>query len=333
MMITLYSFGPAFGLPDPSPFVTKAELLLKMAGQPFRTDTNGFNKAPKGKLPYIDDDGARIGDSTFIRWHLETKFGIDFDRGLTAEQRSVAWAFEKMAEDHLYWTVVDARCVNDVNFRKGPVAFFQRVPAPLRPLVIALMRRQVRKSLHAHGMGRHSPDEIVRLATRDVDSIADYLGSKPYFMGSEPTGVDATIFSFVAGALCQHFATPIRAAAERHDHLKRYVGRMTARYYPDLKEIAGAKPQPDTPRAATATRNAARFEKTTTPGHGRGLRELTRWPEGLPDRQDTLRFSADVLPRLVTSSYSTVCPSLSVESPARSTAEICTNTSFSPVEG
>jgi hypothetical protein len=28
-MITLYAFGPAFGLPDPSPFVTKAEVLLK----------------------------------------------------------------------------------------------------------------------------------------------------------------------------------------------------------------------------------------------------------------------------------------------------------------
>jgi hypothetical protein len=36
----------------------------------------------------------------------------------------------------------------------------------------------------------------------------------------------------------------------------------------------------------------------------------------------TLRFSAEVLPRLATSSYSTVCPSLSVERPAFSTAEI-----------
>src|ERR1700732_1490603 len=53
----------------------------------------------------------------------------------------------------------------------------------------------------------------------------------------------------------------------------------------------------------------------------------------LPPRQDTLRFSADALPRLVTSSYSTVCPSLSVLRPARSTAEIWTNTSLSPAEG
>ena len=240
-MITLYTFGPAFGLPDPSPFVTKAEVLLKMAGQPFQTDTGSFNKAPKGKLPYIDDDGVRIADSTFIRWHLEKKYGVDFDRGLSAEQRAIAWAFEKMAEDHLYWAVVDARWVDDGNFRKGPVVFFQKVPAPLRPIVIALVRRQVRKSLHAHGLGRHSPDEILRLAVHDVNSIADYLGSKPYFMGAEPTGVDATIFAFVAGALCPHFDTPIRDAAERHDNLRRYVGRMTGRYYPDVEAIAGCK--------------------------------------------------------------------------------------------
>ena len=63
-MITLYSFGPSNGLPEISPFVMKAEVLLKMAGLPFRTDTGGFRKAPKGKLPSIDDEGEIVADST-----------------------------------------------------------------------------------------------------------------------------------------------------------------------------------------------------------------------------------------------------------------------------
>jgi glutathione S-transferase len=71
--------------------------------------------------------------------------------------------------------------------------------------------------------------------------MAAYLGPKAFFMGAEPVGVDATVFSFVAGALCPTFETPIRCAAERHDNLKRYVGRMTARFYPDLREIAGCQ--------------------------------------------------------------------------------------------
>src|SRR5215468_10085743 len=164
-MITLYTFGPAFGLPDPSPFVTKVDVLLKMAGLSFRTDTGGFRKAPKGKLPYI-------ADSTFIRWHIEKKYGFDFDRGLEREQRATAWAFEKMAEEQLYWAVVNERWMNDGNFRKGPARFFQPVPAPLRPVVVGMVRRQIRKTLHGQGTGRHSEAEVTALATRSIEAIA-----------------------------------------------------------------------------------------------------------------------------------------------------------------
>lgn len=238
-MITLYGFGPAFGLPDPSPFVMKAEILLKMAGVPYAVQTGGLSKAPKGKLPYVVDDGEPIGDSTFIRWHLEKKYNIDFDRGLNAEQRAVAWAFEKMLEDNLYWAVVHDRWMDDANFAKGPRNFFRAVPAPIRPLVVAMIRRQVRQRLHGQGMGRHSSEEITALATRSIDATADFLGTKPYMMGAEPTGVDATSFAFVAGVLCPVFETPVRLAAERHDNLRGYADRMMARFYPGLSLPVG----------------------------------------------------------------------------------------------
>ena len=35
-MITLYGFGAGFGLPEISPFVTKTEVQLKMAGLAYR---------------------------------------------------------------------------------------------------------------------------------------------------------------------------------------------------------------------------------------------------------------------------------------------------------
>jgi glutathione S-transferase len=240
-MITLYTFGPAFGLPDPSPFVTKAEMLLKMANLPYRSDTSGFRKAPKGKLPYIDDEGERIADSTLIRWHIEQKYGVDFDQPLTPEERAIAWAFEKMAEEHLYWTLVDARWFQDANFRKGPAAFFAGVPAPIRPLVTTMVLRSLRRSFRGQGMGRHPRSDIERLGKRSIDATAEFLADKPFFIGAEPTGVDATMFPFAAGALCPVFDTPLRAAAERHDNLRRYVGRMAARFYPDFGDIAGCK--------------------------------------------------------------------------------------------
>ncbi|MEM8644063.1 MAG: glutathione S-transferase C-terminal domain-containing protein, partial [Pseudomonadota bacterium] len=65
----------------------------------------------------------------------------------------------------------------------------------------------------------------------------DFLGNKTFMMGHEPSGLDATAFAFLAGALCPLFETPLRTAVERHDNIKAYVSRMAERYYPDLAEF------------------------------------------------------------------------------------------------
>lgn len=72
-MITVYNFGPQFGLPDPSPFCMKAMVQIKMAGQRYERKDCDPRKAPKGKAPFITDDGQTIADTSFIRWHLEKK--------------------------------------------------------------------------------------------------------------------------------------------------------------------------------------------------------------------------------------------------------------------
>ena len=83
-MITLYTFGPFFGLPEASPFVMKGEMLLKLAGLEYQTNTRGFGKAPKGKLPYIRDGETLVADSTLIRLYIEQKYSFDFDRDALA---------------------------------------------------------------------------------------------------------------------------------------------------------------------------------------------------------------------------------------------------------
>ena len=242
-MITLFTFGRYFGLPDPSPFVCKAEILLKMAGvaytaNPFATDMKAFNNAPKGKLPYMDDAGTIVTDSTFIRWHLEQKHGADFDKGLSPEQKGGAWAVEKMCENHLYWAIVDSRWVDDANFNRGPVGFFGKAPALIRPLVVAMARRQVRGNLKGQGFGRHSRSEIEQLAAADLAALSNVIGTKPWLMGPEPCGADASVWSFVAGALCPVFESPIRTAAEGHANLVAYRDRGFARWCPEIKPAA-----------------------------------------------------------------------------------------------
>jgi hypothetical protein len=155
-MITLYTFGPYFGLPDGIPFVINAMLHLKFAGLVYSEDRGGYGKAPKGKLPYINDGGLIVADSTFIRFHIEKKYGFDFDAGLDAAQKATAWTVEKMCEEHLYWALVASRWIDDANFAKGPAQFFKVVPMPFRPIVQRLIRRKVKNTLKLQGFWRHT---------------------------------------------------------------------------------------------------------------------------------------------------------------------------------
>jgi len=231
-MIALQTFGSFFGLPDPSPFVTKADVLLKLSGVPFTTVIGDFRQSPKGKMPFIIEDGVKIGDSTLIRLHLEKKYGVDFDKYLSPAERGVAWAVEKMLEDNLYWAIVHARWLNDANFDKGPAQFFASVPSPFRRFVTKMVRKQVRKDLHSQGLGRHSDVERNAMAMRAIDSLAAVLGDKPYLMGAHKCGADATVFAFVLSLLCPLFDTPLRAHAEQHKNLMAYCERMRQEFYP-----------------------------------------------------------------------------------------------------
>jgi glutathione S-transferase len=229
-MITLYTFGPAFDLPDPSPFVMKTDVQLKMSGLPYRSERGGFDKAPKGKVPYIEDGGRLIGDSTFIRDHLEKSYGVDLDRALTAEQRARAWAVERMLEDHLYWAMVHGRWMDDTNFAKGPAHFFDGAPDAVRQGA----RERMRATLHAQGIGRHSAAEIADLGGRSLAALSVELGDKPYLMGAQPCGVDATAFAMAAAVLTPFFEMALRTRAASHPNLLAYSARMMRRFYPDF---------------------------------------------------------------------------------------------------
>jgi glutathione S-transferase len=234
-MITLYGTLSAFGLPETSSFVSKARVLLKMADVPHQLAKGDFQKAPKGKIPYIDDAGQLLGDSTFIRWHLEQKYGVDFDKGLSAADKAVAWSFEKMADEHLYWAIVYARWMNPDNFAKVSKVIFADIPPLLRPVLIPVIKKKVRANIMGHGMGRHTADEVWRLAAADLKAISDQLGDKPWLMGKEPCGADAAVWSTVLGCLCPYFETPLRTATEQHPNLQAYAGRGLERWFPEFQ--------------------------------------------------------------------------------------------------
>ncbi|MDF1731861.1 MAG: Tom37 metaxin N-terminal-like domain-containing protein [Minwuia sp.] len=96
-MITLRQYPAALGLPNPSPFCMKAEILLKMSGAPFTVETvNDPRKGPKGKLPAASFDGGQmIGDSELIRREMAQRLDFDPDAALDAGQKASAHAIAR----------------------------------------------------------------------------------------------------------------------------------------------------------------------------------------------------------------------------------------------
>lgn len=231
-MITLYTFGPYFEQPDGSPFVIKAMILLKMAGLDFVENRSAPFTAPKGKLPYIVDDGEKVADSTFIRFHIEKKYGFDYEAGLTPEQKATGWALDKMLEDHLYWLVLAERWLDEENFAKGPAHFFDAVPAPMRPLVKSLVRGKIRKASVAQGLFRHNQEERKILARRGIESISALLADRPFLFGDEPRGADATLGAFTLAALSPTFKSAVRDEILKFPNLQDYARRMESMFFP-----------------------------------------------------------------------------------------------------
>jgi glutathione S-transferase len=83
-----------------------------------------------------------------------------------------------------------------------------------------------------HGLGRHKHEEIMDLADRSLAALSIILGDKPYVMGEDPTGVDATATAMIAAALTPFFTGELRRRAERHANLIAYRDRLFAQYYP-----------------------------------------------------------------------------------------------------
>jgi glutathione S-transferase len=233
-MITLYGFGPGFGLPEISPFVTKTEVQLRMAGLAYRKERAMPPASPKGQLPFIDDAGEVVADSTLIRAHIERKYGFDFDAGLDQKSRAQAWAFERMIEHHVYWALVGARWVDAENFAKGPSHFFDGAPDDRREKLREDAQFRVAENYLLSGLGRHAPDDDVDLALRSIFALSVQLGDKPYLMGDKPCGVDATAFGALGGILTPFFASKLRSEVETFGNLTAYVDRMMRQYYPDF---------------------------------------------------------------------------------------------------
>jgi glutathione S-transferase len=237
-MIKVNKFGPAFGLPDASPFVMKVETYLRMTEQKYETNSADVRKAPRAQLPYVDIDGKLIPDSTAIIDYLEGKRAEKLDAHLDAGQRAVAYAFKSMLEEHLYFGVLFMRWATDDGWTVFEPSLREMlgkmgVPSLMRGMISKSARKQVTGRTRTQGIGRQPRAELVANCIKMIDAFAEQLGDKPYFCGDKPTTYDATTYAFAAGVLCPAFDNELHKHAKTKKNLVSYADRMKAQYWKD----------------------------------------------------------------------------------------------------
>lgn len=230
-MITLYQFPVAGELPNFSPFCMKVETYLRMTGHAFEVALGDIRKAPKGKLPYIEDGAVKLGDSALIIDYLKATYGDTLDAKLTPEQLATAHLARRTMEESLYFAILHARWSHDESWEKIRAMFAPTLPAALRPFVPPLVRRSVLRTSRAQGTGRHTAGEIATLAKADLDALSVVLGDHAYFLGDEPTTIDATAYAFLGNVVWDITESPLKAYARGLPNVRAYCERMRARYY------------------------------------------------------------------------------------------------------
>jgi glutathione S-transferase len=232
--IKLFQFPRMFGIPNLSPFCCKLETWLRIAGLSYEVvDTPDPRKGPKGKLPFIEDGGVRIADSSRSIDHLVKTRGVDPDARLNEGQRAIALLVQRTLEEHYAFILAYTHLIRDDGFRHTR-SRFDSVPAIMRPLVTTLVQRQIRGLLWKQGILRHSHEEIVGAALRDWRAVLAVMSGGPFFFGDEATGVDAIVFGTLATTVLTPIESPIRDFLRSQPGCLAYAERMRERFFPEL---------------------------------------------------------------------------------------------------
>jgi glutathione S-transferase len=231
-MITLFQFAPSFGLPNASPFCMKLETYLRMAKLPYKIFEQGdLSKAPKGKMPYIQDGDRTIADSTLVIDYLKATYGDPVDAHLTPVEQSIALAMQRLIEENLYWAVVYSRWEEENNWPLVKAVYFAGLPPVIKQVVPVIARQDCRKNLKGHGIGRHQADEIYTIGKKDLTALANFLGDKPFFMGDRPTSLDACAHASLKNVLCSQLPSPLSDHAQQFPQFASFCQRMDEKYY------------------------------------------------------------------------------------------------------
>lgn len=234
---TLYVFPTDPGAFNLSPFCTKAEILLQLAGLTYELKVPDDHTAfPKQKLPVLMDGETMVEDSEFIRWHLQEKYNASFLGTTHANKRALQSALCRMLENHTYLLLVYTRWVDAKGWALTRAHFF----GELDDAIAEGIRGQMRKCFDHSLLSRHEAEDLRAMLDADLHTLACALGENPYFCGEAPGITDAIAFGILVNFLEAPEQTWAKELAGSHANITQYVARGLKEWYPHYSRQAAA---------------------------------------------------------------------------------------------
>jgi glutathione S-transferase len=208
-MITLYSYPELFGLADNNPYGLKIYAFLRLCDLPFaHQHVFDASKAPRGQLPYIEDDGEVVGDSDGIVRHLTRKYGLTIDADLTQAERDTDLLLRRTLDD-LYWVMSYSRWADERYWR----LFRDQLLATHAELTVEALDGAEAfnaKRYYYQGIGRYAPDDAYRRGLADLEVLAHLIQPGPFLFGDRAHGIDAAGYGFLANIHFYTIDTPLK---------------------------------------------------------------------------------------------------------------------------
>lgn len=225
--LTVSTFSPQWGLPSSGPFALKLLKWLDLAGIPYDQVFEDIpSKGPKGKSPWIELDGQRIGDSEAIIELMAQRSGFDIERDLSAEQRAVSHALRRMIEEHFHMVLEWELFVHPAGVEAVRTMAARMVPGALVGPAAAIFCRHFRHQLRARGMAQHSTQTIAAKGKADLDAVEAILGDKPFIVANRPSMADVSVYGLLAPMAAWPMRTPVADSIKSRPRLLGYLLRV-----------------------------------------------------------------------------------------------------------
>lgn len=228
--LLIYQHPPWNNIPSPLPSCVKIETYCRITGIPYE---NVHKPGTDQKLPYIEYQGE-LKKHNLVNF-LNSKFEVDADDGLNEVEKALSRAFQCMAEENTFWSLMFYRWVDNFAETKKYFKGLDVVRKNVRP---KLDQGKCVKCLEAHEIGKNNKEDIYAIGVGDLRAFSAFLGDKEFFMGSQASTIDCTMFGLLSCLLHTAENSPMaKIVNEELKNLVEFCNRMKHNYWLDWNDL------------------------------------------------------------------------------------------------